>query len=95
MAMAFRILILAALLPLGAAAAEAQQSGQVPDGCSGAIARWQETAGRESQGGHMDVSVYDQIQNEIARAATLCEAGQDAQARRLVAGSRHRHGYPQ
>ena len=95
MAMAFRILILAALLPLEAAAAQAQQSGQMPESCSGAIARWQETAGRESEGGHMDLSVYDLIQNEIARAATLCEAGQDAQARRLVAESRHRHGYPQ
>lgn len=63
------------------------------NGCAGAVARWQEFAGRESQGGHMDEAVYNQIQNEIDRASHLCEAGQDAQARKAVAESKRRHGY--
>ena len=67
----------------------------VPNGndCAGVIARWQDFSGRESKGGHMDDSVYSQIQNEIDRASHLCEAGQDAQARRAVAESKRRHGY--
>ena len=67
----------------------------VPDGngCAAVIARWQEFSGRESQGGHMDEAVYSQIQNDIDRASHLCEAGQDAQARRLVTESKRRHGY--
>ena len=67
----------------------------VPDGngCAGAIARWQGMAGRENDGGHMDLSVFDQIQNEIDRASHVCQAGQDAQARRLVVESMRRHGY--
>lgn len=67
----------------------------VPDGngCAAVIARWQEFSGRESQGGHMDESVYNQIQNDIDRASHLCEAGQDAQARKLVVESKRKHGY--
>ena len=69
----------------------------VPNGndCAGVIARWQDFSGRESQGGHMDLAVYNQIQNDIDRASGLCQAGQDAQARRAVAESKRKHGYPQ
>lgn len=88
-------------LAAGAAPAPAQDddppaADPVPNGngCAGLIARWQDFSGRENQGGHMDTSVYDQIQNEIDRASHLCEAGQDAQARRAVAESKRRHGYP-
>lgn len=64
------------------------------NGCAAVVARWQDFSGRENKGGHMDDSVYNQIQNEIDRASHLCEAGQDAQARRAVAESKRRHGYP-
>ncbi len=69
---------------------------KLPDGngCSGEIARWQAVQANDYAGGNVSLQVYNQIQNEIARAATLCEAGQDAQARRVVADSRKRHGYP-
>ena len=46
-------------------------------------------------GGNVGLKVYNQIQNEIDRAAALCAAGQDAAARKLVAASKARHGYPQ
>ena len=67
----------------------------VPNGnhCASAIARWQDFSARENQGGHMDLSVFNQIQNEIDRASGLCQAGQDAQARRAVAESKRKHGY--
>ena len=69
----------------------------LPDGrgCAGEIARWQALQGNDYAGGNVSLRVYNQIQNEIDRASTLCEAGQDAQARKLVAESRRRHGYPQ
>lgn len=70
---------------------------KLPDGngCAGEIARWQAAQGNDHAGGNMSLDVYNQIQNEIDRASALCEAGQDAQAHRLVAESRRRHGYPQ
>ena len=69
----------------------------LPDGngCAGAIARWQAEQGNDYASGNVSLQVYNQIQNEIARAGAACEAGQDAQARRMVADSRRRHGYPQ
>ena len=42
----------------------------------------------------VDSSVFEQIKVEIAKAADACRAGQDAQARALVAASKHKHGYP-
>ncbi len=70
---------------------------KLPDGngCAGDISRWQAVQANDYAGGNVSLKVYNQIQEEIARAATLCEAGQDAQARRLVGESKRRHGYPQ
>ncbi len=70
---------------------------KLPDGngCSGEIARWQAVQANDYAGGNVSLKVYNQIQNEIDRAATLCEAGQDAQARKVVSDSRRRHGYSQ
>ena len=65
------------------------------DGCSGDIARWRAVQANDYAGGNVSLKVYGQIQDEISRAATLCEAGQDAQASRLVAASKRRHGYLQ
>ena len=69
----------------------------LPDGngCAGAIARWQAEQGNDYASGNVSLQVYNQIQNEIDRAAAACQAGQDAQARKMVADSRRRHGYPQ
>lgn len=103
MALRFPTVGLRALLALGLLAAPAlaqtapdEDAPPLPDGndCAAVIARWQDFSGRETKGGHMDESVYNQIQNEIDRADHLCQAGQDAQARRAVAESKRRHGYP-
>lgn len=86
-----RLALTTALLAaaLGTAPARAQQDGD----CAAAVDSWQDFAARENQGGHMDTSVFEKIQAEIGRASALCQAGQDAQARRAVEESRRRHGY--
>lgn len=64
-------------------------------GCAGEIARWQAIQGNDYASGNIGLKVYNQIQNEIVRAATLCQEGRDAEASRAIASSRSRHGYPQ
>ena len=64
-------------------------------GCSGDIARWQAIQANDYASGNVNLRVYNQIQNEIARAAEVCTAGRDVEARKLVASSKARHGYPQ
>ena len=64
-------------------------------GCSGDIARWQAVQANDYASGNVNLRVYNQIQNEIARAAEACSAGRDGEARKLVASSKSRHGYPQ
>ena len=64
-------------------------------GCAGDVARWQAVQANDYAGGNVGLKVYNQIQNEIDRAAALCAEGQDAAARKLVAASKARHGYPQ
>ena len=73
------------------------RSFKLPDGsgCAGDLARWQAVQANDYAGGNVGLKVYNQIQNEIDRAAALCAAGQDAAARKLVAASKARHGYPQ
>ena len=70
---------------------------KLPDGngCAGELARWQAVQANDYAGGNVSLKVYNQIQNEIDRAAAVCAAGQDAAARKLVAASKARHGYPQ
>ena len=70
---------------------------QLPDGsgCAGDVARWQAVQANDYASGNVNLKIYNQIQAEIARAAEACQAGRDAEARRLVASSKSRHGYPQ
>jgi hypothetical protein len=63
-------------------------------GCSGDIARWQAIQDNDLRMGHVNQSVYDQIQREIAQAAAACQTGRDREARALVHASKARHGYP-
>lgn len=88
-------IIAAVLLPcaLLTASARAQMLSPAGDGCEDVIGRWQEFAAKESQGGHMDASVYEKIQAEIGQATGMCRSGQDAQAVRMIEASKHRHGY--
>lgn len=63
-------------------------------GCSAAVSRWQAVQQNDYASGNVNVSVYKQIQGEIAKAADACSAGRDAEATAMVAASRRRHGYP-
>lgn len=63
-------------------------------GCSGAIARYRAILDNDLATGHVERSVYEKIQGEIAQASSVCSAGREAQAVALVRASKARHGYP-
>ena len=63
-------------------------------GCSGDVARYRAIQDNDLKTGHVNKSVYDQIQGEIAQAEAACAAGRDGEARGLISASRKRHGYP-
>ena len=63
-------------------------------GCSGDVARWRAIQDNDLRMGHVNQSVYNEIQREIAAADSACQAGNDAQARGMISASKHRHGYP-
>ena len=44
--------------------------------------------------GHVNKSVYAQINGEIEGARAACSAGRDGEANGLLAASKRRHGYP-
>lgn len=69
---------------------------QLPEGagCSGAVNRYRSVIENDLSMGHVNQSVYSQIQGEISDAAAACSAGQDARAISLVRASKARHGYP-
>ena len=74
----------------------AQQSAASPagSGCGAAIARYRSVMENDLKTGHVNQSVYNQIQGEISEADTACAAGQDGRALSLVRASKSRHGYP-
>ena len=43
--------------------------------------------------GNVEEKVYDQIQTEMARAASACSAGKGGEAHAIVASSKAKHGY--
>ena len=63
-------------------------------GCSGDVARWQAIQENDLNTGHVNQKVYEEIQREIAAAASACKAGRDAEASAMVTASKRRHGYP-
>ena len=63
-------------------------------GCAGDVARWQAIQQNDLNMGHVSQSVYNEIQREIAAAASACQAGRDAEASAMVTASKRRHGYP-
>ena len=100
----------AAMIPLLCVEADAQQDPdpsyatrpftpkdfKMPDGegCAGDVARWKAVQDNDYASGNIGLKNYHQIAGEIARADTVCRAGHDAEASRLVHDSRRRHGYP-
>jgi len=69
---------------------------QMPAGaaCSEQVSRYHSVIDNDRAMGHVNPSVYSQIEGEIADAAAACAAGQDAKASALVRASKARHGYP-
>ena len=63
-------------------------------GCEAAIARYRAVIDNDRAMGHVNASVYDQIQGELGGAQSACSSGQDARATALVRASKARHGYP-
>jgi hypothetical protein len=63
-------------------------------GCTDQISRYRSVMENDRSMGHVNTSVYSQIEGEIAEAATACAAGQDAKAASLIRASKSRHGYP-
>jgi len=63
-------------------------------GCTGAIARYRAIQDNDLSMGHVNQSVYNQIQSEIGEAERVCAAGEDAKAQSLIRASKARHGYP-
>ena len=86
----------AASAPPQATARVTPENFQLPAGagCSADIARWQAIQQNDLQMGHVNKTVYEQIQGEIANAAAACQTGRGAEASALVRASRARHGYP-
>ena len=62
-------------------------------GCSGDIARYRAVMDNDLATGHVNRSVYDRVAGELGRASAACTAGRDAEAVRMVAATRARHGY--
>jgi hypothetical protein len=88
---------LPASAPPPAATARVTPEGfQMPggSGCAGDIARYRAVQDNDRALGHVNPSVYDQIQGEIAEAERACTAGDVAQANALLRASKARHGYP-
>ena len=64
-------------------------------GCSPSIARYRAVQENDLAMGHVNKSVYAQIQKEIADAQSACVMGDEAKAQSLLRASKARHGYPE
>ena len=63
-------------------------------GCAASIARYRAVQENDLAMGHVNKSVYAQIQKEIADAQSACVLGDEAKAQSLLRASKARHGYP-
>jgi hypothetical protein len=61
--------------------------------CSALIKNYQDVLQHDLETGNVAQSVYDAIQHELVSASRACEAGQEGEARSIVAASKERHGY--
>ncbi len=61
--------------------------------CAGEINRYQTIVKSDLDTGNLEQKIYDQIENELTHAASVCSAGNGGQAHALVAASKARHGY--
>ncbi len=68
---------------------------KLPDGaaCTGDLVRFQTILKSDVDKGYINRPVYDEVAPELRTAAEACAAGRDAEARKLVQGSKKRYGY--
>lgn len=62
-------------------------------GCAGEIGRFKAVVDNDRETGNLNRPVYDRIAADLDRASAACSAGRDAEASRIVAATRSRHGY--
>lgn len=81
--------------PPSRAAPAAAQFANLPGGaaCTEKIHHYQSVLAADESTGNVAQKVYDQIESELAAAATACAAGRDREALGLVHSSEIRHGY--
>ena len=63
-------------------------------GCTARIGRFRTVIENENRIGQVSPSVYRQVDAEVSRAEAACAAGRDAEAERMLAATKARHGYP-
>lgn len=82
--------------PVSSAASTTPQGFKLPDGsgCSGDVARFRAVMDNDLATGHVAKGVHERVTGEINQAAAACQAGQDGQARSMIAATKARYGYP-
>jgi hypothetical protein len=83
----------AATAPGGASVTPAGFSMPSGSGCGGEISRYRAVMSNDLAMGHVNQSVYNRVDREIAGAEAACSAGRDAEALRMVNATKARHGY--
>ena len=73
----------------------AASSFHLPPGapCTAEIDHYESVVRGDLDTGNVEQKVYDQIQHEMARAASACSAGKGSEAHSIVASSKEKHGY--
>ncbi|WP_262273087.1 MULTISPECIES: hypothetical protein [Microvirga] len=82
--------------PPGPESASATPAGfRMPQGsgCTGEIDRYRAVMSNDLAMGHVNQSVYNQVDRELRQAESACAGGRDAEAVRLVHATKARHGY--
>jgi hypothetical protein len=62
-------------------------------GCNGEISRYRAVMSNDLTMGHVNQSVYNRVDRDIAQAEAACAAGRDAEAVRMIKATKARHGY--
>src|SRR3954449_831699 len=62
-------------------------------GCTAQIGRFRQVIENENRVGQVNPSVYRQVDAEVSRAEAACAAGRGAEAERMLATTKARHGY--
>ncbi len=62
-------------------------------GCKGEVDRYRAVMSNDLAMGHVNQSVYNRVDREIAQAEAACAGGRDAEAVRMINATKARHGY--